>query len=87
MKIVLRKGHLLCSKKSSITVEPYLITVSVSYSVPSLTMGFEHGHMSMWSQHCASALPNPQLEFLSTVPAFFSVTGFSMGFEQVDMFE
>lgn len=83
----LQKGHLLCSKNSSVPVEPSLVTVSVSCSVPSLSMGFEHGQMSMSSQHCVSALPNPQPEVLSTVPAFCSVPSFPMGFEQVEMVE
>ena len=55
--------------------------------MPILLMGFERGQMSTWSQHCASALSNPQLEVLSIVLAFCLVTSFSMGFEHVEMFE
>ena len=41
----LQKGHLLCSKNSSVPVEPSLVTVSVSCSVPSFPMGFEQVEM------------------------------------------
>jgi len=83
----LQKGHLLCSKDSSVPVEPSSTTISVPFSVPSLSTGFEYGQMPMSSQHCRPALPNPQLEVLSTVPAFCSAPGLLMGFEQVEMLE
>lgn len=83
----LQKGLLICSKDNFVPVEPASTTVFVSCSVPSLSMGFEHGQMPMLSQNCRPALPHPQLEVLSTVPSFFPKPSSLMGFEQVEMLE